>query len=362
MTREVRIGVGIIGAGFARSTQVPAFRACPGVDVLSLASAHREKADAVAREFGIPHATGDWRDVLAHPGVDLVCISTPPALHAPMTLEALAAGKAVLCEKPTALDAAQAEAMFLAARARGVLALLDHELRFLPARRKARELIAGGELGAVRQARVAYRVDNRASASRPWDWWSDAGQGGGVLGAIGSHAVDALRFLLGREPSEVLGALKVHTAERMEPGSGTSRPVTADEEASVLLRFGPDVTASVELSSVAAGEPVHAVEVFGARGALRIERHRLWRSAVGSRSWEPVELPALEELPAGLPDTEWARGFLLFAREVVRALREGRALVEGAATFEDGWRNQRVLDAARRSHEERRWVELAPPG
>lgn len=356
MTREVRIGVGIIGAGFARSTQVPAFRACPGVDVLSLASAHREKAAAAARELGIPHATDDWRDVLAHPGVDLVCISTPPALHKQMALEALAAGKAVLCEKPTALDAAEAEAMLREARAQGRLALLDHELRFLPARQRARELIRGGALGAVRHARVVYRSDNRAAASRPWDWWSDAAQGGGVLGALGSHAVDALRFLLGREPSEVLGSLTVHTAERTEAGSGTVRPVTADEEASVLLRFGPDVTATVELSSVEAGEPVHAVEVFGAYGALRLERHRLWHSAVGSRAWEPVELPALEVLPAGLPDNEWARGFLLFAREVVRALREGMPLVEGAATFEDGWRNQLVLDAARRSHEARRWV------
>lgn len=358
MTREVRVGVGFIGAGFARSTQVPALRACPGVDVLCIASAHPEKATSVARELGIPHATADWRDVLAHPGVDLVCISTPPALHREMTLAALAAGKAVLCEKPTALDATEAEAMFVEARARGVLALLDHELRFLPARQRARELILRGELGAPRHARVAYRSDNRASSSRPWDWWSDAAQGGGVLGALGSHAVDALRFLLGSEPSEVLGSLKTHTAKRVEEGSGASRPVTADEEATVLLRFGPDVTATVELSSVEAGEPVHGVEVFGARGALRIDRHRLWRSAVGSRTWEPVELPALEVLPAGLPDNEWARGFLLFARELVGALREGRTFVEGAATFEDGWRNQLVLDAARRSHEERRWVGL----
>ncbi|MFY0571489.1 Gfo/Idh/MocA family protein [Archangium lansingense] len=361
MSREVRIGVGIIGAGFARSTQVPAFRACPGVDVLCIASAHREKAAVVASELGIPHATDDWRDVLAHPGVDLVCISTPPALHKQMALEALAAGKAVLCEKPTALDATEAEAMFLEARARGGLALLDHELRFLPARQRARALILGGALGAVRHARVVYRSDNRASSSRAWDWWSDAAQGGGVLGALGSHAVDALRHLLWREPSEVLGALKAHTVERVEPGSGTARPVTADEEASVLLRFGSDVTATVELSSMEAGEPVHMVEVFGAYGALRIERHRLWHSAVGSRVWEPVELPALAPLPPGLPDNEWARGFLLFAREVVRALQEGMKLVEGAATFEDGWRNQRVLDAVRRSHEERRWVELPPP-
>jgi len=356
---RARVGVGIIGAGFARSTQVPAFRACAGVEVVALASAHREKAEAAAREFGIAHASADWREVVTHPGVRLVCIATPPALHREMALAALAAGKAVLLEKPTALNASEAEALWREAQARGALALLDHELRFLPARRRARELLRAGELGAVRHARVFYRSDNRTLASRPWDWWSDAAQGGGVLGAIGSHAVDALRFLLGREPTEVLGALRVQTPQRPVAGSGELRPVTADEAAQVLLRFGRELTATVELSTVEPGEPAHLVEVFGERGGLRISRHQLWRSAVGARTWEPVELPAPEVLPEGLPENEWARGFLAFARELVEAVREGRASVEGAATFEDGWRNQLVLDAARRSHAERRWVSLA---
>ncbi|WP_426754977.1 Gfo/Idh/MocA family protein [Myxococcus sp. Y35] len=352
--RTIRMGV--IGAGFARTTQVPVLRTLPGVEVVSLASARRETAEAAGRQLGVPHVTTDWREVVSRPDVEWVCVSTPPALHRPITLAALEAGKAVLCEKPTALDAEEARAMWHAARERRVLALLDHELRFLPARQRLRALVRSGELGAVRSAHVYYRNDNRASPERPWDWWSDASQGGGLLGAIGSHAVDTLRFVLGAEPDEVLGELTTHTAHRPDALTGRPRPVTSDDEARLLLRFGA-ATAAIELSMVSPGKPVHGIEVSCARGGLRVEGGELWRSTVGARAWERVELPTEPQLPRGLPDNEWARGFLLLARAFTQALREGRTTVEGAATLEDGWRNQQVLDAARRSHGERRWVQ-----
>ncbi len=356
MTRTIRVGV--IGAGFARTTQVPVLRTLPGVEVVSLASARVETAEAAGRQLGVPHVTADWREVVSRPEVDWVCISTPPALHRPITLGALEAGKAVLCEKPTALDANEAQAMWHAARERRVLALLDHELRFLPTRRHLRALVRSGELGAVRSAHVYYRNDNRASPERPWDWWSDASQGGGLLGAIGSHAVDMLRFVLGAEPDEVLGALATHTPERPESLTGRPLAVTSDDEARLLLRFGV-ATATIDLSMVAPGKPVHSVEVSCERGGLRVEGGELWRSTLGARAWERVELPTEPQLPRGLPDNEWTRGFLLLARAVTQALREDRATVEDAATLEDGWRNQQVLDAARRSHVERRWVPVS---
>ena len=195
MSRE--IGIGIIGAGFARTTQIPAFRACEGARVVAIASGRRANAERVAREFGIPHVAGDWREVVAREDVRLVSIVTPPSTHAEMTLAALAAGKAVLCEKPMAMNAEETDRMRRAARAAGLLAHIDHELRFLPARRRMRELIRAGEIGRVRHIKFLFRSDMRAPASRAWDWWSDSEAGGGVLGAIGSHAVDTLLWLTG---------------------------------------------------------------------------------------------------------------------------------------------------------------------
>lgn len=360
MTTEVQpLRVGIIGTGFARSTQVPAFKACSDVEVVSIASAHRARAEQAARELGIPHATHDWRELMRNPDVGLISIAAPPHLHREMAIAAVHAGKAVLCEKPTALDAAEAEIMWMAAEQRGVVALMDHELRFLPSRLRMREIIKSGELGVIHHARVRYRSDNRAGSGRPWDWWSDVAKGGGLLGALGSHAVDSLRFLLGREPTEVLGVLATHVTTRTDSATGASRMVTSDDEVQALLGFGGGLTAAMSLSEVEPGKPLHMVEVFGAQGAVRVEGLELLRAEVGSQKWEREPLPTPEKLPAGMPENEWAHGFLHYARAISETLRLGLRSLPGAATFEDGWRNQRVLDAIRRSHTERRWISLA---
>jgi predicted dehydrogenase len=355
VANERTVGIGIIGTGFARTTQLPGWAACEGARVVAVASGRRENAERAAREFGVPFVAADWREVMAHDEVDLVSIVTPPVTHAEMAAGALAAGKAVLCEKPMAMNAAETARMCEAARAAGRLALIDHELRFVPARRRMRELIQGGELGRVRHAKFLFRGGSRAVADTPWSWWSDESAGGGALGAIGSHAVDALHWLLGTTVSHVSATLAAHVAERRDPASGEPRRVTADDEASLLVNFedgGAAERASgvVCVSMAEPGAPEHAVEVFGTEGSARLDGSgRLWRARVGESAWQSVET---EEAPLaeGMRDTEWSRGFTVFAREIIDALREGRTTIEGAATFDDGHRTQLVLDAARAAH------------
>jgi predicted dehydrogenase len=349
------IGVGVVGTGFARTTQLPGWAACAGARVVAVASGRRENAEAAAREFGVPFVGSDWREVVAREDVDLVSIVTPPATHAEMAAAALGAGKAVLCEKPMAMNAEETARMCGAARASGRLALIDHELRFLPARRLMRELILGGGLGRVRHAKLLFRADSRAVADRPWNWWSDERAGGGALGAIGSHAVDALHWLLGTRVSHVSAALTTGVAERPDPATGEPRAVTSDDAASLLVNFedggaAERATGVVAISMTEAGRPEHTVEVFGTEGALRLDgAGRLSRAGVGRGEWEPVGA-AQAPLAEGMRDSEWSRGFTVFAQEIVAALREGRTEVEGAATFEDGHHTQLVLDAARAAH------------
>ncbi|MDQ1593181.1 MAG: hypothetical protein QOG71_3808 [Pyrinomonadaceae bacterium] len=361
------IGIGIIGSGFARATQIPGFRACEGARVVAIASARRERAEAVAREFEIPFVGRDWREVIEHADVDLVSIVTPPSTHLEMTLHALARGKAVLCEKPLAMDASETGEMLRASGAAGTLALVDHELRFLEGRRRAHAMLRAGEIGRVRHAAVVYRADSRADAGRAWDWWSDAARGGGALGAIGSHVVDGLRWMLGAEVARVFCQLSTHIASR--PGdddNSATRPVTSDDAANLLLNLNggeltvaSGATANVSMSFVEAGEPLHRLEIFGERGALRVEGDgALWRAELGAGAWQRVET-ARGELAQGMRDTGWSRGFTHFAQEIVRALREGRTTIEDAATFDEGHRTQLVLDAARRSHASGSWATPA---
>src|SRR5438128_3025053 len=240
--------VGIIGRGWGERSQAPNFRES-GLEVVAIAG----------------HA--DWRKVLDS-NADLVAIVTPPSTHLEIAKAALDAGKHVICEKPTALNAAQAEQLAAAARAHPKqIAIIDHELRFLPSFRAARERI--GELGAIRYAEVRYASPSRGDRSRPWNWWSDASQGGGVWGAVGSHFVDALRYL-GCEIEAVQAVLATLIDER------SGKKVTSDDFAAVHLRLRGGALAVMTFSAVASGpdEPT-ALTIHGEHGAFRLTGEEL---------------------------------------------------------------------------------------
>jgi predicted dehydrogenase len=349
------IGIGIIGAGFARTTQIPGFKNCEGARGVVIASAHREHAQEVAREFDIPNVADDWRGVIDRDDVDLVSIVTPVVTHHEIALAALDAGKHVLCEKPMAMNAREAREMMELAREKNVLALIDHELRFLPGRQKAAELIRRGDVGELWHARCLFRSGQRADPNRAWNWWSDVKQGGG---AIGSHIVDAFRWLLNTEVSEVFGQLSTHVPERKDQ-SGTVREVTTDDEANLLLKFtGAGATGNASLSMVQAGASAHVVEIFGSDGAVKVDGNGcVWSAKTGDTEWTSIEIDR-GHLAPGMAEGAWSRGFTAFSKKIIDALREGRTTVDGAATFEDGYRTQLVLDAARNAHARGCWTKI----
>jgi predicted dehydrogenase len=362
--KKAPVGIGIIGTGFARTTQIPGFRDCMGAKVVAIASGHRERAAAVAKEFGIEHVANDWRELVERNDVDLVSIVTPPSTHMEITLAALDQRKAVLCEKPMALNAEQSARMVEKANAAGVLALIDHELRFLNSRRTMRGMLQTGAIGTVRHCHYVFRSDYRALPDRPWDWWSDEKMGGGTLGAIGSHVIDSFRWMLETEISKTLGMLSTHIKQRNYKAGGEARPVTTDDEAKLLFRFadGPltqDATGSAALSVVESGKYENRLEIYGTKGALMVEETgELWRSPTGSGVWRPVQVDQ-DHMAAGMRESSWSRGFTALAVAICDAMRGSRKTVKDAATFADGHRIQVVLDAIRASNESGCWVTVS---
>jgi predicted dehydrogenase len=361
MTTPLRVA--LFGTGFARDVMLPGLRHVEGVRLAGISSGRSENALDTARAFGIEHASADHREILEKAKPDLVFIVTPPNRHMEMTLDSLSAGCHVVCEKPTALDAGESARMLEAARAhRGRLVLIDHELRFDPRRAALRELVRAGRIGRVLHATYTIHSVRRRDPSVPWTWWSDAAQGGGALGALASHAVDALRSLLG-EVESVRGTLHTFTHERPDAQTGVARPVTADDFASAWLRFRSGALASISVSTVE-GERAHRITVSGMEGAAVWQEQSPLRLLQGNEARRDAwrELPVPDDLPPsadlGIPDTDWGRSFLRYARAIVQSLREGRAEVPGAATMEDGHRNQLVLDAIRRSSSASRWTAV----
>jgi predicted dehydrogenase len=357
------VGIGIIGTGFARTTQIPGFRDCMGAKVVAIASRSRERAEVIAKEFGIEHVAADWQELVAHKDVDLVSIVTPPSTHMEITLAALDQHKAVLCEKPMALNASQAARMVEKAKEMGVLALVDHELRFLNSRRVMRGMLQTGAIGSVRHCNYVFRSDYRGIPDRAWDWWSDATMGGGALGAIGSHVVDSFRWMLSTEVTEVLGMLTTHIKRRPDKTSGGQREVTTDDEAKLLFRFGPgphtqDATGAASISVVESGKYENRFEIYGTKGALMVEETgELWLSPTGSGTWRPVQVEQ-DHMAQGMREGSWSRGFTAFSVAICEAIRSGKPTVKDAATFEDGYRVQLVLDTIRASNDKGCWVTV----
>ncbi len=350
-----KVGIGIIGTGFARRVQIPAFLECENAKVVSVASGHAENAESTAREFGIGHFTDDWRETVENENVDLVCITTPPNTHFEMTLAAIEAGKHVLCEKPMAMNAAQAREMTEKAKEKNVLALIDHELRFLHGRRLALEMLKNGAIGKVRHAKANFRAPHRGDANAAWNWWSDKTAGGGALGAIGSHLIDSLNWFLETEIAEVFCCLQTHIKRRKD-SSGEMREVTTDDEANMIVRFADgdlttDATGNVSISMTEYPKYQNRMEFFGSKGALRVEaRGEVFLGKSDASDWTEIETDLGKNI-AGVPDTGFTRGFLNFAPEIIQAILSGKAEIEHAATFDDGVKVQKVLDAAHESNE-----------
>jgi predicted dehydrogenase len=349
--------VGILGASFARSAYLPALRHVPDAEVVAIASARKASAEAVAAEFGVPHAYDDWRRMLDLHRFDLVCIATPTVLHAPQTLAALAAGAHVLCEKPTAMDAGEAARMLAAAEEAGRVHMIDHELRFNPNRARIAAMIADGTLGQIRHVNIANIGNSWADpASRPkGDWWSLAEQGGGRLGANGSHQVDMLRWWLG-EVAWVTGSAPTMVAGRTDKQTGEAWTATADDLAWMGLEMESGPLAQVFMSGVAAHNVGNLTQVFGEKGTVTLDNadEKLWFAKAGQGFDEITETDpnaALDGVNKGI----WNVSVVSVMRELAAAIDEGRPLRRGA-TFADGVANQKVLDAVRLSGAERRWV------
>jgi predicted dehydrogenase len=347
------MGIAIIGTGWGTRVQVPAFRSA-GLDIVALVGRDGAKTQRLAQELEIGYATSDWREALQRDDVQLVSIITPPNLHKEMAIAALEAGKHVLCEKPMALNSDEAQAMVAAAAAHPQsFALIDHELRFLPSFQQARQEILSGRLGKLHYIEVSVSSGARRDPSQPWTWWSDAEQGGGVLGAMGSHMIDTIQFLF--SPMTAVNGL-THTFVRERPGDHGPRAVTADDFTALHFQLQDDAIGTITLSSVAGStEPTRLTGHFE-KGALRIEHGRLLLSDGGSfRDSTPADTV---DIPEKLQSAEFPRGTVYIGHALKRALGGDLDALALAARFADGARVQRVLDAVRRSNETRGWIDL----
>lgn len=321
------LSIGLIGAGaIARYAFLPGFappdselaaralpdwfhNGCPDARVTAIASRTREKAELLAREFGVPRVYDDWRALVADSDLDAVCVTTPNDLHGEMTIAACKAGKHVLVEKPMALNMREAQAMVEAAQRAGVVLMVHQNQRFFPTHEVAKQILDVQDedglplIGRVLSLRARWSHAGPEYWSPEGKWFFDPARAGhGALFDLGIHKFDLIRFLTGKEVAEVSAFV------------GTlAKPISVEDNGIALLRF-TDGTLGVVEASWTSPPNENSMVLYGTRGSLQI----------GLDSAYPVSV-RLPERPQGiedrLPPGKWYDN--IFAPEISPASRMG---------------------------------------
>jgi predicted dehydrogenase len=352
-----QLGVAVVGTGFGILTHARGFTNA-GFDVSYLVGRNPGRTAERAERFGIRHATTDLAEALGDPDVHAIAIATPPHTHGPITLQAVAAGKHVLCEKPFARDAAEARAMLEAAEAAGVVHALATEFRWATGQELLRRAVRDGVVGEPRLATFLLHMPLLAyPGSEVPDWWSDADEGGGWLGAHAPHVVDQIRTTLGEFEgvSAALPSLAPHGW-------------TAEDSYCVRFRLRSGVDGIMQSSAGDFGPMLVSTRIAGTAGTAWLEGEGVAvADAGGTRQLDvPADLvlappdPPAADLMTTAYDLMHSTGIDLapFTR-MAEAFRDrilGNAPAGDAgdadppfATFADGVANMAVLDAVRRS-------------
>ena len=365
----MKFGVGVIGAtGYIGTPYCAEIRECTeDARIVALCARRMDRLREVAREHSAQLYTSQWQEVVEHPDVNLVLVLTPDALHFPPVMAAASLGKHVFCEKPVARNAAEGQAMWNAVRDAHVAHYVPFWTRYVPIFRRAKEIVSSGRLGQIRT--FVYRWHNPRPISMPFTWRDDAEHSAaGSIADVGSHAYDALRFILGREALRVLAHTKVvmpakpdlgpidlteaidwGRAHRAE-GVADRRRGTAPDFGQVIVEMGDGLVGCLLVSHASYVRRGFApeLELHGIDGSLAIDRVR--GELLFADSPDPAK--RLESI-----DDEGASN--RFLSQVFPALREQLSSGHSAhPNLLDGLKVQQFTDAVVDSAQSGGWVKL----
>jgi predicted dehydrogenase len=345
--------------------QVSRFFETPLEPVMKVICGRNEaQVKQAADKYGWQEHATSWEEVVARPDIDVIDICTPGDSHLPIALAAAENKKVVFCEKPLANTVAEAEQMLAAVERNGVLHMLCHNYRRVPAVTLARKLIEGGAVGELFHYRGTYLQDWLVNPAFPRVWRLEkAKAGSGALGDIASHSIDLSRYLVG-EITEVAGMMKTFIKERpVQLGSNQMAPVEVDDAAMSLVKFANGSVGTIEASRFATGRKnYNRFEINGSRGSLVFDLERLNELEFYQEEGPNSGFRTIIATDKTHPYLEgwWPRGHIIgyehsfthTVLDLIKAIAEEK-LPE--PNFLDGVRNQKVLAAIEKASNSRQW-------
>jgi predicted dehydrogenase len=376
-----RLKAVIFGTGFMGRVHTEGVRRLGNVEVVGIAARTQEQARRFADELSIEGAMGDYRDFLADPAIDAVHICTPNALHFPMAMAALEAGKHVLCEKPLATSVQEAEQMLQRAREKNLAHCTFHNLRYYPLVQQMRSLREAGDLGEILVAQGTYSQD-WLLYDTDWNWRIESGPSR-AFADIGTHWCDMVEHITGLRIQWLCADLQTFHTTRKKPNASVETfsaktaqpadyrevPITTEDFGSMIFRLGETARGSMTVSQVSAGRKNRLfVEIYGTKASVTWDGERpdeLWMGYRNEPNRIVVKDPSLltdkartyADLPGGHSEG-YDDTFKQVFRRFYRTVADRTAPVE-YPTFEDGLRQLHILDAALESSRKQAWEKVA---
>ncbi len=372
--------VGILGFGFMGKMHAYGYRTLPfyydpvplATRITHVVTSQASTAESARLALEADFGGTDYRAITENPEIDIVHVCTPNNMHREALVSALTHGKQIYCDKPLVADWKEANDVLLALEGHEGTTQMTFQNRFFPATLCARQLIAEGALGDVLGFRAAYLHSGSADPKAPLKWKLTAAAGGGVIADLASHVLDFVEYLAGPIAS-LMATTHIAYAQRPAVADGATL-VSVDAEDSVLMlaRLESGAVGTLEATKIATGsEDELRCEIEGSRGAVRFNlmdpHHLEFYDAVssvarcgGARGWTRLNTGQRYPAPAtGFPSpkaaTGWIRSHVACLANFLQAVADQRP---ADPDLLQGVRVQRLMHTARRSAEERRWVDV----
>lgn len=343
------IRLGIVGSNYGRTVQLPAFRADPRCEVVALGGSDAARTAELARAAGVPKAYGDWRALVDDKDIQAIAIATLPSLQAQIAIRALELGKPVFAEKPMATDLAAAGAMLRQATLSRKPTMIDFNFHQIMSWLRAKTMLDANAIGALRHVAVHWHVESRAIQLRMRTWKTVGDDGGGVIGNFISHCFHYLEWFCGP-----IAGLSARVG-----GLPDDDELETTVAMALQLAAGPLVSLSMSCASYLGSG--HKIEFFGEDGTLVLHNPgtdymRGFELLFAQRPTAVFErIHVQDSIDAQYPDGRIAPVSRL-AKIFFDAIETGTTATPG---FAEGYRVQRLTDAARRSHSHGTWIDVA---
>jgi predicted dehydrogenase len=373
----------IIGTGFMGRVHLEALRRVGSVDVVAIAGRRQEAVTSLAQSFRIARAETDYRRLLEDRSIDAIHICTPNAYHAPIAMDALSAGKHVLCEKPLATSSEEGNRLVAMAAEKKLRNCTCHNLRYYPMVQHMRRMREEGDLGEILVVQGTYSQD-WLLYDTDWNWRINSSENGPsrVMADIGSHFCDMAEHVTGLRIASVCadlqtfhttrkqpkGSVETFTGKTLAPSDYTEVPIDTEDFGSVLLRIGTRTRGAFTASQVSAGRKNRLnIEIYGTKGSVVWDQERpdeLWIGNRNSNNQTIVKDPSLlkerarlySDLPGGHVEG-YDDTFKQVFRRFYASISDPSALPE-YPQFSDGLRQLRILDAEMESNRKRAWIDV----